>query len=78
MFFTRAGRVVAWLNLCVIILHVGYLAVFAWQNGPMLPGNPKYPSFQAAFEKDMLLLGASIVLGILTEISESLAKRTDK
>ena len=77
MFFTKAGRVAAQLTFALVILHLGYLVVFAWQNGPMLPGNPKYPGFQTQFKMDMLVLGASICLGVLSEISQSLSARSD-
>ena len=74
MFFTKAGRAIAWFCVVGSILHYGYLQVFAIQQGGILPGHPKWESLYAASLMDMQLFAFGVVIGILAEISSSLAK----
>ena len=73
MFFTKAGRTIAWLCVAGSVLHYGYLQVFAFQQGGILPGHPKWDSLSAASLKDMQLFAFGVAIGILAEISRSLA-----
>lgn len=73
MFFTKAGRTIAWLCVTGSILHYGYLQVFAFQQGGILPGHPKWDSLSAASKTDMQLFAFGVLIGILAEISKSLA-----
>ena len=77
MFFTKAGRVMAWTLIVFVVMHLGYLIVYAAQIGPILPGHPRYAKFSSALEKDFIILCVAIALGILTEISRSLAARKE-
>lgn len=74
MFFTKAGRAVAWLCVAGSILHYGYLQYFSFQQGGILPGDPKWDKISAAVMTDMRLFGFGVVIGIVAEISMSLAK----
>ena len=74
MFFTKAARAIAWLCVVGSILHYGYLQVFAIQQGGVLPGHPKWESLSAASLTDMQLFAFGVVIGVLAEISTSLAK----
>jgi hypothetical protein len=49
------------------------LQVFAFQQGGILPGHPKWDSLSAASLKDMQLFAFGVAIGILAEISRSLA-----
>lgn len=73
MFFTKAGRTIAWLCVAGSVLHYGYLQVFAIQQGGILPGHPKWDSLSAASLKDIQLFAFGVAIGILAEISRSLA-----
>jgi nitrate reductase gamma subunit len=73
MFFTKAGRTIAWLCVAGTVLHYGYLQVFAIQQGGILPGHPKWDSLSAASLKDIQLFAFGVAIGILAEISRSLA-----
>ena len=73
MFFTKAGRTIAWLCVAGSVLHYGYLQVFAIQQGGILPGHPKWDSLSAASLKDIQLFAFGVAVGILAEISRSLA-----
>lgn len=73
MFFTKTGRAIAWLCVAGSILHYGYLQVFAFQQGGILPGHPKWDSLSAASLTDMQLFAFGVAIGILAEMSRSLA-----
>jgi hypothetical protein len=73
MFFTKAGRTIAWLCVAGSVLHYGYLQVFAIQQGGILPGHPKWDSLSAASLKDIQLFAFGVAIGILAEISRSLS-----
>jgi hypothetical protein len=73
MFFTKAGRTIALLCVAGSVLHYGYLQVFAFQQGGILPGHPKWDSLSAASLKDMQLFAFGVAIGIIAEISRSLA-----
>lgn len=73
MFFTKAGRTIAWLCVAGSVLHYGYLQVFAIQQDGILPGHPKWYSLSAASLKDIQLFAFGVAIGILAEISRSLA-----
>lgn len=73
MFFTKAGRVIAWLCVAGSILHYGYLQVVSFGQGGVLPGHPMWNSLSAASKTDMQLLAFGVVVGILAEISMSIA-----
>lgn len=73
MFFTKAGRTIALLCVAGSVLHYGYLQVFAIQQGGILPGHPKWDSLSAASLKDIQLFAFGVAIGILAEISRSLA-----
>ncbi len=73
MFFTKAGRVIAWLCFVGGLLHYGYLIVLAGQNYPPSPNDPIWAMIFAATPKDQNLIAFGIVLGIFAEISKSLA-----
>lgn len=76
MFFTRAGRVVAWLALVLGVLRAAagfgvgmsenYEALAARYLGSTTPGE--------AIDQGLMLLAFGIGLGVLTEISLSLRK----
>ena len=74
MFFTKAARAIAWFCVVGSILHYAYLQVFAIQQGGILPGHPKWESLYAASLMDTQLFAFGAVIGILAEISSSLAK----
>jgi len=74
MFFTKAGRAIAWLCVVGSILHYGYLQVFTIQQGGIMPGHPKWESLSVASLTDMQLFAFGVVIGILAEISSSLSK----
>lgn len=76
MFFTKAGRAVAWLCVVGSILHYGYLQVFSFTQGGIMPGHPMWDSLSSASKTDMLLFACGVVIGILAEISTSLANLT--
>lgn len=73
MFFTKAGRVIAWLCVAGSMLHYGYLQVVSFGQGGVLPGHPMWNSLSAASKTDMQLLAFGVVVGILAEISMSIA-----
>ena len=73
MFFTKAGRTIAWLCVAGSVLPYGYLQVFAIQQGGILPGHAKWDSLSAASLKDIQLFAFGVAIGILAEISRSLA-----
>lgn len=73
MFFTKAGRVIAWLCVAGSILHYGYLQLVSLGQGGILPGHPMWNSLSAASKTDMQLLAFGVVVGILAEISMSIA-----
>lgn len=73
MFFTKAGRVIAWLCVAGSILHYGYLQVVSFGQGGILPGHPMWNSLSASSKTDMQLLAFGVVVGILAEISMSIA-----
>lgn len=73
MFFTKAGRTIALLCVAGSVLHYAYLQVFAFQQGGILPGHPKWDSLSAASMTDMQLFAFGVAIGILAEISRSLA-----
>lgn len=73
MFFTKAGRVIAWLCVAGSILHYGYLQVVSFGQGGVLPGHTMWNSLSDASKTDMQLLAFGVVVGILAEISMSIA-----
>jgi hypothetical protein len=73
MFFTKAGRTIVRLCVAGSVLHYSYLQVFAFQQVGILPGHPKWASLSAASLTDMQLFAFGVAIGILAEISRSLA-----
>ena len=76
MFFTRLGRVVAWLVLIFSFLRLA-LAVYL-ATTYQLDAARRYLGPQNAGEvidQSMIAILFAVVLGILTEISRSVAKR---
>lgn len=77
MFFTLAGRVVAWLAITFGLLRIT-LALFVIQSGdPSLV--PRYLGSGAtgqAIDQGLYVLIFGIVVGVLTDISRSVANAT--
>ncbi len=76
MFFTKAGRAIAWLCVLGSILHYGYLQVFSFTRCGILPGHPMWDSLSSATKTDMPLFACGVVIGLLAEISTNLANLT--
>jgi hypothetical protein len=77
MFFTRAGRVVAWLAIIFGVLRIA-LALFVVQSGdPSLV--PRYlgsGTTGQAIDQGLYVLIFGIVVGVLTDISRSVTNTT--
>ena len=74
MFFTKAGRVIAWLALILGIAQIAMGLIVAQSGDPSLAsrylgsGTPGH-----AIDQGLYVLIVGIVVGVLTEISGSLA-----
>ena len=81
MFFTKAGRVIAWLCVAGSILHYGYLQVVSFGQGGILPGHPMWNSLSAASKMDMQLLAFGVnleVVGVALKDHDAWRLRLDR
>jgi amino acid permease len=77
MFFTKAGRVVAWLAIIFGCLRIA-LALFVVQSGDpnLVPRYLGSGTTGQAINHGFYVLIFGIVIGVLTDISRSVAKET--
>ena len=77
MFFTKAGRVVAWLALTFGIARIAIALIVIQSGDPSLV--PRYlgsGTTGQAIDQGFYVLIFGIVLGVLTDISRSLANKS--
>ncbi|WP_167850933.1 hypothetical protein [Tabrizicola caldifontis] len=85
MFFTKAGRIAAWIATVVALMSIALGYAIGWGGtDSVLAEAFRIDSPQKAVAQSKLslsqgyaLLFCGLVLGILSEISESIAGRTD-
>lgn len=75
MIFTKAGIAIAWICVVLGILHLGYLMSFAFQSVPPAQNDPIWLKINAETRFTYMVIGFGVVLGILAEISKTLAGR---
>ena len=78
MFFTRAARVLAWLAIIYAVVRIA-LAVFVIQSGDPSLVHRYIGSGTTgqAIDRALYVLVFGIALGVLADISRSVAKATD-
>jgi len=80
MFFTTAGRVIAWLAVALGMGQVGLGLIVASSDNPALAAKRYLGSEYSgvAIDEGMLSIALGIALGILTDISRSVARKYSK
>jgi len=80
MFFTNAGRMVAWLLLTLGLIRLGiaaYLGVLedAGRPPPEIADLMSFQTQEQAVLMAAVAIGFALILGVLTEISRSFIRR---